>query len=123
VSAAQASLFDAPVEPVAGSAGDWLGGLLGGELAMTLCIIAIAMLGIMMLGGRLPIRSGLKVVAGCFLLLGASLVAGGLQGIARNTGGGPAQLQGGPAIVEAEAEEPLPPANYDPYAGASLRQD
>lgn len=121
MSAAQASLFDAPVGPVAGHAGEWLGWLLAGELASALCIVAIAMLGVLMLGGRLPVRTGLKVVAGCFLLLSASLVAGGLQGVARTTGVGPAQLQSGPVIVEAEPE-PTPPADYDPYAGASLRR-
>jgi len=123
VSAAQASLFDVPVEPVAGSAGGWLGGLLVGELASSLCIVAIAMFGIMMLSGRLPIRTGLKVVAGCFLLLSASLVAGGLQGVARNTGDSLIETHRGAVVVGAEPEKPLPPADYNPYARASVRRD
>jgi type IV secretory pathway VirB2 component (pilin) len=121
--AAQASLFDAPVQPVAGNAGDWLGAMLGGGLATALCIIAIAMLGIMMLSGRLPVRNGLTVVAGCFLLLSASLVARGLQGIARNTGGGLVEGERGPIIVEVEPEEPLVPADFNPYARASVRRN
>jgi type IV secretory pathway VirB2 component (pilin) len=121
--AAQASLFDAPAEPVAGHAGDWLGGLLGGGLATALCIIAIAMLSMMMLSGRLPVRTGVKVVAGCFLLLGASLAAGGLQGIARNTGDGSVGLGKGPVTVETGPEELLPPADYNPYARAAVRRD
>jgi type IV secretory pathway VirB2 component (pilin) len=120
VSAAQASLFDAPIGPVAGNAGDWLGGLLGGELATALCIIAIAMLGFMMLSGRLPIRTGLKVVAGCFLLLSASLVAGGLQGVAQRTSDGSVGLQSAPMVVEAEPDEILPPARSG-YRGVSSR--
>ena len=120
MSAAQASLFDAPMEPVAGNAGDWIGGLLGGGLATALCILAIAMLGMLMLGGRLPIRTGLKVVVGCFLLLSASLVAGGLQGVARNTGTSSADMRAGRMIVEAEPEEILPPARSG-YRGVSSR--
>ena len=120
MSAAQASLFDAPVEPVAAEAGDWLGSLLGGELASALCIVAIAMLGFMMLSGRLPVRSGLKVIAGCFLLLSASLVAGGLQGAARDTASGTANIHSGPLIVEAEPEEVLPPARSG-YRGVSSK--
>jgi type IV secretory pathway VirB2 component (pilin) len=120
VSAARASLFDAPIEPVAGNAGDWLGGLLGGGLATALCIVAIAMLGMLMLGGRLQVRTGLKVVAGCFLLLSASLVAGGLQGVARNSASGPADMRDGPMVVEAEPDEILPPARSG-YRGVSSR--
>ena len=121
MSAGQSSLFDAPVETVTGNAGGWLGGLLGGNLASALCVVAVAMLGIMMLSGRLPVRSGLKVVAGCFLLLSASLVAGSLQGaVARATGGGAAQVHSGPLIVEAEREEVLPPARSG-YRGVSSR--
>lgn len=119
----QGSLFDAPTGSVAGNAGDWLGELLGGELASALCIVAIAMLGMLMLGGRLPLRTGLKIVMGCFLLLGASLVAGGLQDVSRNIGGGSLELERGPVVVEAEAEDPLPSANYNPYARASVRRD
>jgi type IV secretory pathway VirB2 component (pilin) len=122
MSAVQASLFDVPAQPVAGNAGDWLGSLLGGQLASALCIVAIAMLGVMMLSGRLPVRSGLKVIAGCFLLLGAPLVAGGLQGAARNANGGSGQIPHGPVMVEVEPEEPLPPADYNPYARASVRR-
>ena len=120
MNAAEASLFDAPEEPVTGNAGDWLGGLLGGELTTALCVVAIAMLGLLMLGGRLPVRTGLKVVMGCFLLLSASLVATGLQGVERDSGVALAQTQNRPVTVETEPEV-LPPANYDPYAGASLR--
>jgi len=120
---AQASLFDAPVEPVSGNAGDWLGGLLGGELTTALCIVAIAMLGMLMLGGHLHARTGLKVVAGCFLLLSASLVAGGLQGVVRDASGGSMQMQDGQVIVEAGPKEALPPADYNPYARASVRRD
>lgn len=120
MSLVQASLFDAPVEPVTGNAGDWLGGLLAGELVSALCIVAIAMLGVLMLGGRLPVRTGLKVVIGCFLLLGASLVAGGLQGAARNTSGGPTDMREGPMVVEAEPEEIRTTARSG-YRGVSSR--
>ena len=38
-------------------------------------VIAVAFLGLMMIAGRLPFRRGISVVLGCFLLLGAPVVA------------------------------------------------
>jgi hypothetical protein len=43
------SLFDASAQPVAGNAGNWLGQLLAGKLATPLCIVATAILGLLML--------------------------------------------------------------------------
>ena len=73
-----------------------------------------------MLTGRLPLREGSRLVVGCFVLLGAPVIATGFVG-------------GGSGVVEAAAllasvavpiqslRSDLPPANFDPYAGASLR--
>lgn len=119
---AQASLFDAPAQPVLGAARAWLESLLGGSMVPALCVLAIALLGLMMLGGRLPIRTGVQVVLGCFLLLGAPLVARELQSLAQAEAGDASTIT---AVVAPTSEpaKPLPPANYDPYAGASLRRD
>ena len=46
------SLFDAPSQGPFGSALDWITGLLLGELAIALCVIAIAFVGFIMLAGR-----------------------------------------------------------------------
>jgi type IV secretory pathway VirB2 component (pilin) len=120
---AQASLFDAPPRPVLGAASEWTQGVLGGSLATALCVIAVAILGLLLLSGRLQVRRGVEVVLGCFLLLGAGALAAQLQQLASDAAGAGA-MGGQLVIVPAPVETPpLPPANYDPYAGASLRQD
>lgn len=119
---ASASLFDQHSHPVAQGTGDWVIGTLSGPIATSLCVIAVAVLGMMMLTGRIPVRQGLQVVLGCFLLLGASTVAAGLQEF-----GDSARANSGEAVIVPDdglaQRRPLPPARYDPYAGASLRRD
>lgn len=113
------SLFDPPaVSPVNGAT-DWITGTVFGSVAVTLCVIAVAVLGMMILTGRLPVRRALEVVIGCFVLLGAPLIAGALVSIAQGSAG--ALPPPTPPAPPARAE--LPPADYDPYAGASLRRD
>ena len=88
-----------------------------------LCVIAVALLGFMMLSGRMPLRRGLQVVLGCFMLLGASTIAAGLQQLGEDVR---TDRAGAQIIVPNEGlanRRPLPPTNYDPYAGASLRRD
>jgi type IV secretory pathway VirB2 component (pilin) len=118
-----ASLFDRSPQPVLGAAGEWTQGLLGGTLATALCVIAVAILGFLLLSGRLQVRRSVEVVLGCFLLLGAGLLAVQLQQLA--SGAGRASVASTEQIIVSEyAESPeLPPAEYDPYAGASLRRD
>jgi len=115
---ASASLFDQPSHPPAESAGEWIVGLLSGTLATSLCIIAVAVLGMMMLTGRLPLRQGLQVVLGCFVLLGAATIAVELRQLGKAPQAGD--------VIEPDADlakrRPLPPANYNPYEGASLRR-
>ena len=120
---AAASLFDNPVQPVLGAASAWTQGVLGGTLATSLCVIAVAFLGLLLLAGRLGLRRGVEVVLGCFLLLGAGLVATQLQQLAGNAAG--TASRGGEQIIISDTPPtpPPPPANYDPYAGASLRRD
>ena len=105
-----------PIEAAAG----WLGALATGSLALGLCIIAIAVIGLLMLSGRLPVRSGMRVVLGCFVLLGAPVIAAALMGLAGRSNQAPSLTVPQEA---APTRAPLPKANYDPYAGASLRQD
>ena len=97
----------------------WMTGTLLGSVATTACVIAVAFVGMQMLAGRLPVRRGLMVVLGCFLLLGAPLVATALIALA-----GPGRAPPPPsiAVVPEDPRGELPPADYDPYAGASLRQ-
>lgn len=115
-----ASLFVPEGESVLGGAASWITGLLSGTLATALCVIAVAALGFLLLSGQLAIRRGAQVVVGCFLLFGASTFALGLRGLGGDLAG--VGEAGVPLVIEREAPPPLPPANYDPYAGASLRR-
>jgi type IV secretory pathway VirB2 component (pilin) len=119
---AASSLFDKPAQPVLNGASEWAQGVLGGSLATALCVIAIAILGLLLFSGHLRARRGVEVVLGCFLLLGAGLVAGQLQKLAGTAIG---EGSGGEQVIIPQASQTPPPApaNYDPYAGASLRRD
>lgn len=117
------SLFDKPAGPVLGAASDWTRGLLGGSLATSLCVIAIAILGFLLLTGRLRVRRSVEVVLGCFLLVGAGLLAVQLQQLAGGAVGSGAAGRETIILPQATPTQAPPPASYDPYAGASLRRD
>jgi type IV secretory pathway VirB2 component (pilin) len=114
---ASASLSDPPGASVLVAAVAWLQGTLLGTVATTLAIVAIASVGLMMLAGRLAIRRGLTVVAGCFILFGASSIVAGLQSALAA-----AELAAAPDPPPPATPvlPPPPPANRDPYAGASV---
>lgn len=118
---ARQSLFDAGTAPVLEPASQWLAGTLLGEVAVSLCVIAVAFVGFAMLTGRLAARDGLRVGIGCFVLLGAPALAAGLREAAGDAAGhAPADISAFSPSVE---QAPLPPTYSDPYAGASLRRD
>ena len=78
----QRDLFQpSPAKPVESSLG-WIENVLFGQVALTLCVIAVAFIGALMLTGRLPVKRGMMVVIGCFVLLGAPLIAAGVMGAA-----------------------------------------
>lgn len=100
----------------------WLVELLTGNLAVTLCVVAVALLGFALLSGRVSVQRGLSTALGAFILLAAPTVAAGFAQI----------WQGQDAIVFAPEVAPtddlpprgvLKPADYDPYAGASIRDN
>lgn len=98
----------------------WLQGTLLGTVASTVAIIAVTVVGVQMLFGRISYRRGLNVVIGCFVIFGATSIAAGI----RSTIAGE-NLDTGP--VRSYERSPLPPAikqapvpAYDPYAGASV---
>jgi len=114
-----ASLFDAPAEPVFSTGATWLNGMLLGTVATTLCIIAIAFVGFMLMSGRIAVREAIRVALGCFILLGAPAIALGLQTLAGDAA--QSSMKGVPSVSTVPPVQNLPPANYDPYAGASLQ--
>lgn len=98
------------------TAANWLQQVVAGNAAMLLGVIAVAVLGLAMFNGQLPVRRGLVVVAGCFLLFGAPSIGRALLG-----------LPSAEPVVErgfepVDALRPLPtvPSDRDPYAGAGL---
>lgn len=85
MSAAPATaLLDPPLYSPLGEAAGWMGQTLFGTLSVTLCVLAVAAVGLMMLSGRMPVRRGIEVVIGCFILLGAPAIAAGFTALIPN---------------------------------------
>lgn len=107
------------------AAADWVCTLVTGTPATILATLAVAAIGVLMLQGRLPLRRGVTVVLGCFVIFGASSIADGLMQI---TEGESSVHQGEvirpPDFVRGEPatppRAPPQPQLYDPYAGASV---
>lgn len=118
----QQSLFEAGGGTPMVESARWIEGLVLGEIALVVCIIAVALIGALMLTGRLPLREGARVVVGCFVLMGAPVIAVGFVG----GGNGVVKSSALPPLVTVPIERSrsdLPPAGFDPYAGASLREE
>jgi type IV secretion system protein VirB2 len=60
----------------------WLQGTLLGNVATAVAVIAVAMVGFMMLTGRLNWRFGATVIIGCFVLFGSAAIVSGIQSTA-----------------------------------------
>ena len=69
------------------AAAEWITGSLLGTAATILCVLAVAFVGLMLMSGRLAVRDGLRVVIGCFVLLGAASIAAGLRTVADEADG------------------------------------
>jgi type IV secretory pathway VirB2 component (pilin) len=118
---ASPSLADPPGASAVVAAVAWLQGTLLGTIATMVAVIAIASVGLMMLSGRVNIRHGLTVIAGCFILFGASTIVAGIQAsLAGADRAAVAATPEAPPPMVAAAPPPPPPANRDPYAGASV---
>ena len=61
---------------------EWLQGTLLGNVATAVAVIAVAMVGFMMLTGRMNWRFGATVIIGCFILFGAGAIVTGIQSAA-----------------------------------------
>lgn len=57
----------------------WMQDTLLGTVATTVAVIAVAMVGFMMLTGRMNWRYGAVVILGCFILFGAASIVGGIR--------------------------------------------
>lgn len=79
---AQDSYSDPAGSGVLVSAVNWLQGTLLGTIATVAAVIAVAIVGFMMLTGRINWRYGVTVVLGCFVLFGAASIVAGIQSTA-----------------------------------------
>ncbi|TNE64390.1 MAG: hypothetical protein EP335_08000 [Alphaproteobacteria bacterium] len=61
---------------------NWLQGTLLGNAATAVAVIAIAMVGFMMLTGRMNWRFGATVILGCFILFGSAAIVSGIRSAA-----------------------------------------
>lgn len=57
----------------------WIQGTLMGNVATAVAVIAVAMVGFMMLTGRMNWRMGATVILGCFILFGAVTIVAGIR--------------------------------------------
>jgi type IV secretion system protein VirB2 len=64
------------------NAANWLQGTLMGTVATTVAVIAVAVVGFMMLTGRINWRHGAAVILGCFILFGAASIVAGIRSAA-----------------------------------------
>ena len=60
----------------------WVEGTLLGNLATTAAVIAVAIVGLMMLTGRIEWRRGVTVVIGAFIVFGAVAIVAGMRSLA-----------------------------------------
>lgn len=68
------------------SALSWLQGTLLGNVATAVAVIAVAMVGFMMLTGRMNWRFGATVIVGCFVLFGSAAIVSGIRATAAASG-------------------------------------
>lgn len=79
---AQAGYVDpAGSGPIVGAI-NWIQGTLLGTVATVVAVIAVAVVGLMMLSGRMNWRYGATVILGCFILFGAASIVAGIQSAA-----------------------------------------
>lgn len=63
-------------------AAQWLQGTLLGTVATVVAVIAVAVVGLLMLTGRINWRHGAVVILGCFIVFGAASIVAGIQSAA-----------------------------------------
>lgn len=61
---------------------NWVQGTLLGNLATSAAVIAVAVVGFLMLAGRIEWRRGLTVIFGSFIIFGAAAIVAGIRSAA-----------------------------------------
>lgn len=105
---------DGGTEGAMASALQWMVGVLYGPFGTTIAVLAIALLGALMLQGRMPVKRGVQMVLGLFLFFGGASLAEVFVGQAP-----------GPSVATLPPNEEMPLLAtenrdvFDPYAGAA----
>ena len=115
----QPSLFEPAGHSVVEASVGLVSGTLFGGVVITLCVLAVAFIGLLMLSGRVPVRTGFGVVLGCVVLLGAPVIAAGLM---EQSTGGESVVAEAPEYSGPDPRRDLERKEPDPYGGASLRR-
>lgn len=115
-----ASLLDPLQDSAILAAIRWLEGVLLGSLATTIGVIAIAAIGLLMLGGYVPVRRGASAVLGCFILFGAPGIVAGLRSAIPESFPRAMAEESLPQVQQPAMPRPPSPQGYDPYAGAAV---
>ncbi len=61
---------------------NWVQGTLLGNVATSAAVIAIAVVGFLMLTGRIEWRRGIVVIVGAFIIFGAASIVAGIRSLA-----------------------------------------
>lgn len=104
-------------------AGRWVEQTLLGTTATVVATIAVSVVGLLLLRGRLPLRRGASVLIGCFVLFGSVTIATGIMNIVGEGGDEMPYSASGTFAASppvAVATPPAQPQEYDPYAGPSV---
>ncbi|MBX7494876.1 TrbC/VirB2 family protein [Qipengyuania sp. 6B39] len=97
----------------------WIANLLTGTAASIVATLAVAVIGLLLLSGRVDVSRTMRVVLGCFVIFGAGVIAAGLTDLASGASDRSAQvatLPPPPAYVPPDTDA----GGYDPYAGAAV---
>jgi len=62
---------------------NWVQGTLLGNVATSAAVIAVAVVGFLMLTGRIEWKRGLTVIVGAFIIFGAVSIVAGIRGLAQ----------------------------------------
>lgn len=101
----------------------WLDSTLLGTIATTVAVLAVASVGFLLMSGRIDVRRAAQVIAGCFILFGASSIAAGIMRAVGPDDSSEVLAQAplpAPAYPPAMTQAPVQALPYDPYAGAAL---
>lgn len=99
----------------------WVQGVLLGTTATVVGVVAVASIGLLMLGGRVEIKQGMRTVLGLFLIFSAPTIAAAIASQLSRAAATSAISPAEPAPLMPESDKgATPPEQLDPYAGASV---